>query len=253
MGTWGFGILKDDVARDIFDRYIDFYDGGLAAAECLRRTIREFKSCFDNADEAPLAWFAVAQAQWTCGELGVRVLQRVRRIAETGAGMDLWDEVGPKNAQKRRAAIGAFVKKLESPSRNPRVRRGIKRREPCLPVGACLAIERSDGRFGAAIVTAHPREGGGAFRETYGDMIVAMLKYQRIAPPTLGFFEQRRWRRRRNIARVGSPWEIDRFHLLAMGFVRVKKRIRIVGTTRIRAMDPRESDTYGYWEALLLP
>ena len=67
MGTWGAGILEDDLARDVYDAYLDEFDGGRGDAEIVAQLSKRFADSLACPDEGPVFWLAVAHGQWECG------------------------------------------------------------------------------------------------------------------------------------------------------------------------------------------
>ena len=80
MGTWGFGILDDDVARDVYDQYVDAHAAGQQADAIVRTLNASFAHVIADPDEGPLFWLAVAQAQWECSGVTPEVRKHVEEI-----------------------------------------------------------------------------------------------------------------------------------------------------------------------------
>jgi hypothetical protein len=248
MGAWGFGILHNDTARDVYDAFFKCFNAEAAPSTILTRLKRENRDLLGDPDDEPLFWMAVARAQWECGCLAPAVLKKVENIVRTGSGLDLWDEAGEMPLARRKRALETFLKQLQK--RNDKVRkpRRPKVRSAPFSPGDCLAIDLANGTWGAAIVTAAPEEGRPTDEETFGTNVVAMLGYRGTGKPTLKVFEARKFRRNR-FAWLDEPF--DASQVIKSGFRKVKERFHVVGQTRLRPTDPRAAKSVCVWKSLL--
>lgn len=178
MGTWGFGILQDDAARDVYDDYFRQFNAGETHSKILRELRGEFADALDDPDDAILFWLAVARAQWECGALQPVVKKRVEQIVRRGDDLARWKGSGVKSVERRRKALEQFLAQLSR--RNPKPRKPKKGviRKPIFSTGDCLAIRLRNGKFAAAIVTRTPEEVPQLGEDTYGVNVIAVLRYE---------------------------------------------------------------------------
>jgi hypothetical protein len=245
VGAWGFNILQDDTPADVYGDYVESVNAGLTHAEILKRLTQQYREVLQDKDEAPLFWLAVARAQWDYGALEAGVLARIEGIVARGGDWSRWAEAGPKSVQRRRRALDQFLAKLRMPNPKPRrPRKGILR-SPVFRAGDCIAIRLSDGEYGAAIVTACPPEESRPGADTYGINVVAQLRYKSPEKPTPEVFERREWLR---VNHHGWRDEPNVVNVMSLRFRGVRGQFEVVGSTRIRAEDPKTSRTYAGWD-----
>jgi hypothetical protein len=244
MGTWGFSVLSDDTARDVYDDYVQAMNAGQSPRRALAEVKRKSVDALDDEDEAAVVWLALARAQWDYGVLDAAVLKRVERIVRTGEGMSRWEETGPKAAGARKKALADFLAKLRTGNPRPRKPRApVHRRTPYQP-GDCLALRLSDGDWGAALVLKDPPEESGA-GDTGGVNLVGLLNYKSRTRPDLAVFRGRRWLKFIDDVRGGDRCV---YNVVARGHRKVKDNIDVVGNIPLRDRDPTESRSYTRWD-----
>lgn len=69
MGTWGAGLYENDTALDVKGEFEEYYQRGMAVQEITDRLMQEYADILEDADEAPLFWFALADTQYHFGVL----------------------------------------------------------------------------------------------------------------------------------------------------------------------------------------
>jgi hypothetical protein len=105
VGAWGPALFSDDTAIDVRDEYRGFLEDELNDEEATRRTLDRFSGSFDDPDEGPVAWLALAVTQSKLGRLDPTVADRALQIIATDEGMARWQEQGPALVARRRAAL----------------------------------------------------------------------------------------------------------------------------------------------------
>src|SRR5438045_3920361 len=115
MGAWGYAILSDDTARDVYDAYLELYDDGLDHVAIRQRLELDFRDSIGDPDDGPVFWLALVNAQWQCGALQPDVMLRVTETIKQRDGLELWQEQGTAAVRKREQVLDAFLAKLKSP------------------------------------------------------------------------------------------------------------------------------------------
>lgn len=104
MGAWGFGIFDDDTACDVREAYNQLLAEGASGATATRVLRRDWKEIFDDDDDGPVAWLALAASQWKVGLLEERIKSKALKLIDTGKALVIWGET-PKLLQRRQAAL----------------------------------------------------------------------------------------------------------------------------------------------------
>lgn len=154
MGAWGTGISSNDTYADVFGVFFDLYNDGVEVAEASAKLITQNRETIDDPDDANNFWFALAKAQWDCGQLDAELLHRVSLIIESGSDIDVWRrlDASEKDIQKRERVLSGFLAKLQSENPKPRKRKKKAIRQPPFEKGTCLAFKLSNGNYGGAVV-----------------------------------------------------------------------------------------------------
>lgn len=113
MGAWGPAIFADDTACDVRDGYRALLAEQVPDDEATRRVIDRF----DRVDpvEAHVPWLALAAAQHQVGRLDDDVKQRALAVIDSGDGLKLWAQAGPRELEKRKAALATLRDQLTGP------------------------------------------------------------------------------------------------------------------------------------------
>lgn len=242
MGTWGAGIRQDDFVCDVEGAFEDHLKDGKSVGDATKSVHEQFAHALDDSDDGPLFWIALADMQWTYGDLDPSVLQRVREIIESDTGMERWGERSDKLYKQRKTALTKFHDKISRA--NPKPSRPPKRikREPKFTAGDCLSVQLENGQYGAALVLAtdssnaeHPTD------------LVAELDYLSDQPPMIEDFKRRNW-----LKLTHHNWN-GRFNVLwyhSTGFLKMKPRLMVVGNIPILDTDPTQSSSYAGWHLL---
>ena len=123
MGTWGKGLLQDDLALDVYGDFIERYNDGADPKALHEQIFDKYAESLSDPDTAPSVWFALARAEWECGSLSPDVLSEVKSIVASGADLSRWPEDDRKARQR---VLNDFLVRVSSP--NPKPKRRVKRR-----------------------------------------------------------------------------------------------------------------------------
>jgi hypothetical protein len=241
MGTWGHGIRLDDFVCDVIGAFEEL----LKAGESLRDASKTMKSRFaaeiQDADEGPLFWIALADMQWTYGELEPQVLIQVQEDFSSGRSLDRWTE-DERGLSLRRTALEKFLNKITVPNPRPKKPPKIVSRAPKFRAGDCLSVRLADGRYAAAIVLAADHS-----RIEYGKNLIGVLDYLSAEKPPVEIFHSRRWliRNHHSFNNV-----MDLAWYLPVGFRASKDRIEVVDNIEVLNSDSKDSSRYSGWACL---
>src|SRR5579871_4833610 len=104
MGAWGAGIRQDDFVCDVIGVFEDLLKAGNTVRDTTKAVKSRFAAEIEDSDDGPLFWIALADVQWTYGELEPQVLNRVQEDFNSGRGLDRWTE-DQRGFSRRRAAL----------------------------------------------------------------------------------------------------------------------------------------------------
>lgn len=245
MGTWGFGVLQDDTGADVHADYMELLNAGKMPGEILVEIKRRYAEALEDSDDGPVAWLAIAKAQWECGHLSPEILAHVENIVSKGEGLGLWEDAGPKGVERRHKALETFLAKLRTKNERPKKPRKPIVRKPIFQTGDCLAVRLSDGDHGAAIVLGYPAEKIRPGGDTYGINLIGLLRYKSAERPGPDTFEKREWLR---LTHHSWDGRLELLKAMALRFRSYKDRFEVVGQTQIRPEDPKEAPAYSGWE-----
>ena len=240
MGAWGYGIRQDDFVLDIVGIFDDCLKKGGSLDEAATEVVSTFApSKGDDAD--PLVWIALAELQWSYGQLDPQVLGRVREDVASGRSLAAWTE-DQRGLSRRRAVLERFVAKISTANPRPKKLPKIIVRAPRFQPGDCLSIRVSNGQYAAALVLVADHS-----TVEYGINLVGVLDYLSPEKPTLDVFRARKWlvlTHGHYTGQVNVAWHYP------MGFRAVKDRLEVLGQIEILDSDPRESSTYCRWNGI---
>nr|MCR4650433.1 hypothetical protein [Lachnospiraceae bacterium] len=115
MGAWGPGLYQDDIAEDVKVRYEENLRKGLSGTEITKILIEENEYILDDAEEASVFWFALADTQWKFGRLEDSVKNKAIACLEEGTNLKIWEESEePKAYKKRQEVLNALKERLLS-------------------------------------------------------------------------------------------------------------------------------------------
>lgn len=143
MGAWGPGIFSDDTASDIRGDYRELVEGQVPDDEATSRVIASYSRL--DPDEEHILWLALASSQSSLGRLDAEVKSRALEIIDAGRGLELWEQAGPKELAKRKAALAKLRDQLTGPQPDRRVLRRPWRHETDLRPGDVLSFTGGNG------------------------------------------------------------------------------------------------------------
>jgi hypothetical protein len=241
MGAWGYGIRQDDLVCDVIGVFEDLLKAGKSVCEATEAVRSKFTATMKDADDGPLFLIALADMQWTYGELEPQILNRVKEDLDSGRSLAPWTE-DQRGLARRRAALEKFISKIGQPNRRPKKPPKIVLRVPKFRPGDCLSIRLSNGQYSAALVLAANHS-----NVEYGTNLLGVLDYLSPEKPTMEVFHKRKWlvlRQHSSITEIDVAW----YHYI--GFRAVKDRLEIVGHVEILGSDPTDSTIYRRWTGI---
>jgi hypothetical protein len=240
VGAWGHGIRQDDFVLDVIGDFEDHLKAGKSVREATDALKSKFAADVSADDDDPLFWIALADVQWTYGELEPEVSDRVVADLHSGRSLAPWTE-NEKGLARRQSALEKFISKIRNPNPRPKKLAKVVVRAPKFRTGDCLSIRLSTGQYSAALVLAADHT-----HVEHGRNLVGALDYVAETKPTIEVFRDRKWLvLDRNGRRV-----IDTGWYYTTGFRAVRDRLEVVGNIEILAADPTDSNFYLPWVGL---
>ena len=240
MGAWGVGIRQDDFVLDVIGDFEDLLKSGQSIRDATEAVRSKYAAGLTDADADPLFLIALADVQWTYGELDPQVRDRVKEDLESGRSLAAWTE-DQRVLSRRRTALERFISRIEQS--NPRPKRLPKAivRAPRFRAGDCLSIRLSNGHYAAALVLVADHS-----IEELGRNLVGVLDYHSTEKPTIEVFRKRQWI-------VLSLHGRSTMHIAwynFTGFRAMKDRLEIVGQVELLGSDPKDSNFYRRWTGI---
>lgn len=143
MSAWGPGIFSDDTASDIRGDYRELLEDQVPDDEATRRVIDSYRDL--DEDEQHVLWLALAATQSSLGRLDEDVKARALHVIDAGVGLQLWEEAGPKELSKRKAALAKLRNQLVSSQPARKTVRRPWRHVTDLVAGDVLALRSTSG------------------------------------------------------------------------------------------------------------
>lgn len=180
MGCWGMGMTQSDEFCEIYDKFMDSYNNGKSVSEISSAILAEYHAEFDDNDGVMNdVYFALAKAEWMCCEQSELVLNRVKKIIESGANVEFYRELEAteKDLKVRQKNLEKFWDSLQTPRSKPRQRRidpldRVKELPP-LEIGDCYRYKYEYG-YRVFVVLGYNKAQGwrdmmrcGIFQKTY--------------------------------------------------------------------------------------
>lgn len=256
MGTWGYGVRQGDFVCDVIGAFEELLKSGKSIEEATRFVKNQFgpevrnsedrdsaakESEPEEANDEPLFWIALAEAQWTFGGLEASVLNRVKDDFDCGRGLEAWSE-DQAGLKRRREAIETFICKIGAPNPKPKKPPKMVIRAPKFRPGDCLSVRLENGSLAAALVLAADHS-----NPEYGKNLIAVLDYLGEEKPGLEVFHQRKWL---ILSHHGWKNGMDLAWYLPVTFRAMKDRMEVVGQIEILDSDPKESNSYRGWAGI---
>lgn len=185
MGAWGTAISSNDTYADIYGDFFNLYNEGFDVAEISKKLISNNQETINDLDDGNNFWFALAKAQWECKLLDKEIFEKVKKIIETGADIEVWKQLDAdeKDLKKRKIVLDNFladiqIEKLKAKSRKKKIIR-----KPVFEKGDCLTFKLKDGNYGGAVVLE-------AIENTeLGLNLIAMTRFNKSCKPTVNDLE----------------------------------------------------------------
>ena len=151
MGRWGVGLTQSDEFLEIYDDFMSEYDEGKPVSEITEAILNKYHKEFDDNDGIMHdVYFALAKAEWACGELSDRILTRVKAIIDSKANIEFLHslEASEKDLREREKALNKFLNTIIVPRKAPRKRQRPKNVIKELPeyhIGECYRYKFDNG------------------------------------------------------------------------------------------------------------
>lgn len=142
MGAWSTSITGSDTARDLISEYsaVFFKYGVEEAVQRIDHYVR-MHICDETDEEEWCDYFySLADFMWKKGVLTEEIRQRAIRMIDSGFGLGLWAEEGPKTLASRQKKLAEFREKLLSPMPPRKKIRPNVYTEPIFEEGDVIAI-----------------------------------------------------------------------------------------------------------------
>ncbi len=185
MGAWGTAISSNDTHADIYGEFFDLYNDGLEVAEISEQLIAGNQETINDTDDRNNFWFALAKAQWECKQLDKDVFDRVNKVIETGADLEVWRQLDANemDIKKRKAVLEKFLADLQTERPKAKSRKKKIIRQPVFEKGDCLTFKLANGNYGGAVILEAIKD------SEYGHNLVATTRINLPNKPTKRDFE----------------------------------------------------------------
>jgi len=228
MGTWGIGILEDDLSCDVYGGFVELYNEKLELMDIRAYILNRYAECIASSEDSALFWLGLAQAEWECGWLQPETAEAVKAVIAQGYDINRWPQ---ELRQQRSDVLARFLSQIQTPPR--KIRRRVKRKVPAaiFDPGTCISIALLHGGWGAAIVLD-------VLTTKYDTLhLVGGLQGIYSSHPLMNVFEERQWLTLTHHSFKGE------LHLTWCGSTQYKKdkdtwTIVEVGKTQLRPSDP---------------
>lgn len=117
MGAWSTSITGNDTAQDLLSEYTAaFFKYDIdEAVQRIDEYVRAHICDESDAEEWCDYFYSLADFMWKKGVLTEEIRQRAIGMIDSGFGLDVWAESGPKTLASRQKALASFREKLLSP------------------------------------------------------------------------------------------------------------------------------------------
>lgn len=214
VSAWGPAIFSDDTAADIRGNYRERLEDQVPDDEAAQRVIESYLPL--DEDEKHVLWLALAATQSALGRLSEDVKARALQVIDDGVGLELWEEAGAKDLQKRKLALAKLRNQLVAPQPTRKTVRRPWRHETDLRAGDVLTLGTSRGELALLRVLHVDDERVGAAP------IVSWLDWRGVVLPTVP--------------------EIDRLPVRPISWSGPRGRLETFRVSRHRKKDPDWSD-----------
>lgn len=185
MGAWGTAISSNDTYADIYSDFFDLFNDGLDVAEISKKLIADNQETINDTADSNNFWFALAKAQWECKQLDKVIFDRVKKVIEIGADLEVWRqlEADEKNIKKRKAVLDKFLAELQTEKPKAKSRKKKIIRQPVFEKGDCLTFKLKNGNYGGAVILEAIKD------SEYGYNLIATTRINQPNKPTKKDFE----------------------------------------------------------------
>jgi hypothetical protein len=185
MGAWGTAISSNDTYADIYSYFFDLYNDGLDVAEISKKLISDNQETINDTSDSNNFWFALAKAQWECKQLDKEIFDRVKKVIETGADLEVWRqlEANEKDIKKRKAVLDKFLADLQTERPKAKSRKKKIIRQPVFEKGDCLTFKLENGNYGGAVILEAIKD------SEYGHNLIATTRINQPNKPIKKDFE----------------------------------------------------------------
>lgn len=155
MALDGTKIIAGDLAHDVYNDFMDWYDEGLLVDDIKLNIIAKYhyKGCPDWDFEI---WFTVLSlALWETGNLTNEDMEGIKLIVKKGAGVQMWEEISKELGKARKKELDDFITKISKPKAKPRLRRKYRIiKNFHFQENDILAFQSMDGTWRASILVS---------------------------------------------------------------------------------------------------
>jgi len=185
MGAWGTAISSNDTYADIYSDFFILYNDGLDVAEISKKLIADNQETINDTADSNNFWFALAKAQWECKQLDKEIFDRVKKVIETGADLEVWRqlEADEKDIKKRKAVLHKFLADLQTERPKAKSRKKKIIRQPVFEKGDCLTFKLQNGNYGGAVILEAIKD------SEYGHNLIVTTRINQPNKPTKKDFE----------------------------------------------------------------
>ena len=112
-------------------------------AEISKKLIAANQETINDKDDCNNFWFALAKAQWECKQLDKDIFDRVKKIVEAGADLEVWRQLDAdeKDIKKRKVVLDKFLADLQTERPKAKSRKKKIIRHPLFDKGDCLTFK----------------------------------------------------------------------------------------------------------------
>lgn len=148
MSIDGPGILASDLAHDVYNQVMDWWDADVSFDQICER-LRNYDDTTGELVDVEIFLAARVKAFWEIGQLPVALRDALRRMVDEGASLSAWADGGDAAlARQRRAALERLLKQAATPKARPRPRRKhAKVRDKLHAEGDCLTLQAGEAMY----------------------------------------------------------------------------------------------------------
>ncbi|PKB42493.1 hypothetical protein AX016_0660 [Cellulophaga sp. RHA19] len=155
MGTFGTGILDNDTSREVYNKFVEHLENGLAIPKVVDEINSQFKE-YKKGDSKTDFIFALGLALWENCSLDQKTLTEIKKYIELGVDIDIWGKLegSEEDIKQRKKELKKFLKKIEVPRKNPlkKQKKITIYKPPIFKTGDCVCFKLSNGNYSGGIV-----------------------------------------------------------------------------------------------------